>query len=101
MTYFAVTRARGEWWDKSISMRKQKRWNDHNLFMEQLADEGFVVLGGPLGHDEERFLLVVEAESEQAIRARFDKDPWSEMKLMRLAKIEPWEILLRKPEKSD
>ncbi len=38
--------------------------------MNVLADEGFVVLGGPLGDGEEKFLLIVDAESGQEIAAR-------------------------------
>jgi hypothetical protein len=61
--------------------------------MDALADDGFVVLGGPLG-DGETFLLISAAESEQAIEARLADDPWTSLGLLRLAKVERWEILL-------
>jgi hypothetical protein len=44
--------------------------------MNALAAEGFVVLGGPLGEGPE-VLLIVDAPSEDAIRARLAADPWS------------------------
>jgi hypothetical protein len=47
MTYFAVTRTLGESWDPSRSMREQEKWDEHAAFMNALADDGFVVLGGP------------------------------------------------------
>jgi uncharacterized protein YciI len=62
--------------------------------MDALAEEGFVVLGGPLG-DGGSFLLVIKAESEDVIRARLAADPWTPMRLLRVASIEPWQILLR------
>jgi len=60
--------------------------------MDGLADSGFVVLGGPLA-DEQRVVLVVEAESEDAVRARLARDPWHETHL-RLDTIDRWTIRL-------
>jgi hypothetical protein len=59
--------------------------------MDGLAEEGFVLLGGILGED--RSLHVVEAESEEEVRARFAGDPWPEEKL-NVATVTSWDILL-------
>jgi uncharacterized protein YciI len=93
--YFAVTRKPGPEWDASLPMRRQKGWKDHASFMDGLAAEGFVVLGGPLGDGEERFLLVFNADGAETIRKRLAADPWTRAGLLRIAKIERWEILLR------
>ena len=93
-TYYAVTRERGENWDAGLSMRQQKKWNEHAEFMDALADDGFVVLGGPLGDGEKIFLLIIDAESEQKIVARLADDPWTPLGLLRTASVEHWEILL-------
>jgi uncharacterized protein YciI len=77
-------------------MREQKRWNDHAAFMDALAEEGLVVLGGPLGEGERRFLLIFNAESEKSIEARLTADPWTKTGLLKICKIESWEILLQK-----
>ena len=61
--------------------------------MNQLVDEGFVVLGGPIG-DGGRVLLVVSADSEAAIRHRIDSDPWTPLRLLPIASVEPWQVLL-------
>jgi uncharacterized protein YciI len=74
-------------------MREQKEWAEHAVFMNRLAEEGFVVLGGPLG-DGSRILLIVKATSKSAIEARLADDPWTPMRLLRISRIEPWEILL-------
>ena len=101
VTYFAVFRERGAAWDISRPMKEQERWAEHAAFMNALAGDGFVVLGGPLG-DGSRILLVVNAESEDAIRARLAADPWTPMQLLRIAGIEPWQILLGDaPSRSD
>jgi uncharacterized protein YciI len=95
MAYFAVFRERGPAWDAARPMRRQDRWDDHAAFMDALAEEGFVVLGGPLGPGESRFLIVVDAPDERAVEARFAQDPWVPMHLLRTAALERWEILLR------
>ena len=61
--------------------------------MDALEDEGFVVLGGPLGGGP-RTLLVVDASGEDEIRWRLDGDPWAPLGLLTVASVEPWEILL-------
>jgi uncharacterized protein YciI len=91
--YYAVTRVRGENWDAKLSMREQEQWDEHARFMDALADEGFVVLGGPLDNGE-KVLLIINAESRQAIEARLADDPWTPMGLLPIAKVERWKILL-------
>jgi uncharacterized protein len=91
--YFAVTVEHGPGWDDSRPMRKQDEWDAHARCMDELVEEGFIVLGGPLG-DGERVLLAVSAENESEIEARFAADPWRPMGLLLTARIELWEILL-------
>ena len=99
MKYFAVTRERGPAWKASESMRGQSKWREHAAFMNSLADEGSVILGGPLGEGERRFLLVMSADSEKMIGARLAADPWTSMGLLQIAKIEQLQILLERTNK--
>jgi uncharacterized protein YciI len=94
--YFAVTRERGPNWNGSRSLREQERWDEHAEFMDRLADEGFIVHGGPLG-DGTRTLHMVRAANVDEIEARFADDIWTGTDLLRTASIEPWEILLGVP----
>ncbi len=73
-------------------MEEQSDWAAHAEFMDGLVDDGFLVLGGPLA-DEVRVAHAVEADSEEAIRARLAEDPWSESHLV-IDSIEPWTIRL-------
>ena len=73
-------------------MEEQSDWPAHASFMDGLVDAGFVVLGGPLA-DEHRVVHVVAAESEDAVRGTFARDPWSETHL-RVDVIDPWTIRL-------
>jgi uncharacterized protein YciI len=96
-TYYAVLRERGENWDVRHPMRQQKQWEEHAAFMDALAGDGFIILGGPLGTGE-KILLIIAADSEQAIETRLANDPWTPLGLLRLAKVERWEILLNAPQ---
>ena len=93
MPTFAVRRVRGPAWDTAVPMREQAQWAAHAVFMNALAAEGFVILGGPLGSGEE-VLLIVDSTSEQVLRARLAADPWSKSGLLDIKSIEPWTILL-------
>jgi uncharacterized protein YciI len=93
VAYFAVTQVHGGGWDASLALRDQKQWAEHAAFMNELEAEGFVVLGGPLG-DGDQVLLIFDAEDEQQIASRLNDDPWKLLDLLRIAKIEPWQVLL-------
>jgi uncharacterized protein len=95
--YYLVERAKGPAWDHSRGRREQAGWDEHAAFMDALAEEGFVVLGGPIGEgDGENALLVVDADDEATIRARLAEDPWPE-DMLRTESIRPWSVLLRAP----
>ena len=90
--FFVVVRRSGPQWDPSRPMEQQSDWPAHASCMDGLVDAGFVVLGGPLA-DEQRVVLAIEAQTEDAVRATLARDPWSETHL-RIDTIEPWTIRL-------
>jgi hypothetical protein len=47
--YFLVERAKGPAWDHTRARREQEGWDANAAFMDALAEEGFVILGGPIG----------------------------------------------------
>jgi hypothetical protein len=95
--YFLVKRTHGPSWDPSRPRREQDGWDAHAEFMDRLVEDGFVVLGGPVGEgDGDYALQVVEAGSEAEVRARLADDPWGEDMLV-TESIEPWAIWLRRP----
>ena len=90
--YLVVLRRAGPEWDRAKPMEEQSGWDDHAAFMDQLVDDGFLVLGGPL-EDDVRTAHAVEAESPEAIREVFARDPWSESHLL-VDSIDEWTIRL-------
>lgn len=91
---FAVTRMRGQAWDVSKSMEAQPEWSAHATFMNRLAADGFVVLGGPIG-DEGDVLLIVNAPDENKIYSTLGCDPWSKLDLLPIRTIQRWTIRLQ------
>jgi uncharacterized protein YciI len=76
---------------------EQPAVNDHAAFMNALADEAFVLFGGPLAGSEQgrvRVLLVVDSDSKAEIRRRLADDPWALTDQLRIVSIEPWKILV-------
>src|SRR3954447_25812734 len=91
-TFLVIEHRDGPGWNRALSLREQSGFAEHAAFMDALVAEGVVALGGPLP-DEHRVVLVVNAESEQAVRERFQQDPWMGSHLS-IAGIERWTILL-------
>jgi uncharacterized protein YciI len=93
--YYLVEEAKGPAWDHSRRRREQAGWDEHAAFMDRLAADGFVVLGGPIGDGEgENVLLVIDADDEATIRARLAEDPWLD-DVLRIESIRPWSVWLR------
>ena len=90
---FAVIRTRAAGWDGSRPLEGQPDWAGHALFMNGLAKEGFVVLGGPLDGTPD-VLLIIRAKSSEEIVARLAADPWTTMDLLRVVRITPWNLRL-------
>jgi uncharacterized protein YciI len=91
--FYAVRLERGGPWDWSRDLRQQDGWTEHARFMDSLANEGFLVLGGPLEGDRD-VLHVVRASSEQAIRERLAQDNWAQNGMLAVKSVEAWTILL-------
>ena len=92
--YFAVYRSWGTAWDRARPLREQQAWAEHAEFMDELYDEGFLVLAGPL---RDGALLIVEAESEDTVHARLAEDPWSPMQMLSTTAVDRWDILVGDP----
>ena len=96
MTLFAVTREAGPAWEPG-GIFQQPSVTEHAAFMNTLAEQRFVLFGGPLAGTEQghvRVLLIIDADSEAAIHRRLADDPWTATGQLRTVNIEPWKILV-------
>jgi uncharacterized protein YciI len=90
--FFLVTEVPGPHWDHSRARREQDWWDAHAAFVDQLAEEGVVALGGPLGNPAKGpALLVFRAESQEEVRKRLADDPWMDT-ILTVESIRPWSI---------
>lgn len=92
--FHVVLRQSGPEWLPGRPLEEQTGWTEHAAYMDALVEDGFIVLGGPVS-DDGRVVHAVEAESEDAVRATWARDPWSETHLV-IDAIEPWTIRLQR-----
>jgi len=90
---FAVIRTRGPAWRDSRPLENQADWAPHASFMNSLAKEGFVILGGPLEGTPD-VLLIVRAATPDEVRSRLAEDPWTGKDLLRITRVAPWTLRL-------
>jgi uncharacterized protein YciI len=93
MSLFAVTREAGPSWIDGKGAFEQPAVNDHAAFMNNLADDGFVLFAGPLAGSEQdrvRALVIVDAGSEAQIHERLAADPWVRSGHIRTVSVETW-----------
>ena len=91
-TFLAISSA-GPNRDFSKGTREQPFWDGHAKFIDQLVDDGFILMGGPLV-DEGGSLLIFNAEDENEVRAKLKNDPWAEHGILKLESVKRWEIFI-------
>src|SRR5438309_9415095 len=64
LPYFVVINEQGPARDEKRSTRDQKGWTEHAAFMDALADEHFVIMGGPFIHSKHRRMHVLGAPND-------------------------------------
>ena len=106
--HFAVIREQGSGWVVSRAMRDQQHWPEHVSYINGAADDGFLVLAGPIGENgsdadpaaavgEERVyraLLIVNAATAADVAKRLDEDPWTRARVLETKTIYRWEVLV-------
>jgi hypothetical protein len=90
---FAVILTHGVAWRRGVALEGQAGWTAHAAFMDALAADGFVALGGPLETTDD-VLLIVRAATPVEISEQLGKDPWHRHDLLRISRIAPWTLRL-------
>ena len=96
MAVFAVTTAKGPNWQSALGIREQPAWDEHAAFADGLVADDVVIIGGPVGseQDEDIALMAVESADEPALRSVFDADPWVAGGIIRIRGARPWTLWL-------
>ena len=79
--------------DLSKGTREQPFWDEHAKFIDQLVDQGFILMGGPL-EDEGGALLILNAEDENEVREKLKNDPWTTHGILKLESVKRWQIFI-------
>jgi uncharacterized protein YciI len=93
VAYFFCTLLHGPSWDDSRGIRAQDGWEPHAAFMDGLVDDGFLIVGGPVGAGHYTAHLI-ESGDAAAVRARLAEDPWAVDGHLTLGTLEPWLLWL-------
>ena len=91
--YFAITRDAGPGWRDGTEAFEQPEAGEHAVFMNRLAEEGFLLFAGPLAGsaaDRIRVLLMVSADSESEVYERLTDDPWTGSGQLVTTSVESW-----------
>ncbi len=66
-------------------------------FIDQLVDDGFILMGGPLVDEAglpRGALLIFNAQDENEVREKLKNDPWSEHGILKLESVKRWQIFI-------
>jgi uncharacterized protein YciI len=88
-----VIRRYGGPYDPKMPLEEQLYWEAHRAFMNALEARGFARLAGPLEGCED-VLLIIRAESSDAIERQLAVDPWTQSGMLSTIRIERWNLRL-------
>jgi uncharacterized protein YciI len=88
---FVVIRRYGPPYARDVPLEEQQDWEAHRAFMNVLAAEGLVRLGGPL-EEREDVLLVFRGKDKDEIQRRLADDPWTKSGILSTARISRWTL---------
>ena len=79
--------------DWSKGTREQPLWDEHAVFIDQLVECHFILMGGPFV-DEGGSMLIVNANDEGEVREKLKDDPWMKHGILKLESVKRWEIFI-------
>lgn len=91
--YFLVERHFGHKWNHSLPIRSQSEWESHAAFMDSLASNGLILLGGPIKNSS-KVLLIVRGMEMLDVLKNLSEDPWKATGLIEEIAIVQWEVML-------
>ena len=90
---FVILWAPGAAWTAGKTVREQAYWDEHAEFMDQLFDNGTVIMGVPFS-DGTGSLLIVEAEEMNEVLTLVANDPFVVHEIFALRDLKQWQIFL-------
>jgi uncharacterized protein YciI len=97
MGHFVVKRDAGPGWVANRGALEQPGAAEHSAFMNELAEQGVVLLAGPLDgseHDRIHALLIMRAAGEAEVDQVLADDPWAASGQLRTVSVTPWNVFV-------
>jgi uncharacterized protein len=94
---FVVISSAGPNREPSKGTREQPFWDEHAAFIDQVVEEGFLSMGGPLVDQDglpQGALLIVNAQDENEVTQKLKNDPWFQRGILKLESIKRWQIFI-------
>jgi uncharacterized protein YciI len=94
---FVVISSAGPNREPSKPTREQPFWDDHAAFIDQVVEEGFMFMGGPLVNRDglpQGALMIVSAQDENEVAEKLKNDPWFQRGILKLESIKRWQIFI-------
>jgi uncharacterized protein YciI len=98
-TLYLVFRNPGPSWVQGLPTREQPLWNEHAAFMDDLSDQGRIVMAGPYS-DYTRVLLIVSAGNAAEAVELFRDDPWTTSRILVDSEVIAWTVFLDSRQRS-
>jgi hypothetical protein len=89
----AIFQRHGSQWNPDKPVREQALWDEHARFVDELFEDGKVVLAGPFA-DDSGALVILSVESVDEARSIFQNDPWAQEDIQVAGDIKEWTIFL-------
>jgi uncharacterized protein len=93
---FIIFRKPGPAWIEGKGSRQQPGWDAHAQFMDELHENGWILVGGPFA-DYSRVLQIVRCASMAEAEHLFDEDPWTDMGILEQDGVHEWLAFLVPP----
>jgi uncharacterized protein YciI len=90
---FVIIWAPGPAWVVGKTVREQPYWAEHAAFMDQLFENGIVIMGGPFT-DGTGGLVLVEKVEEREVADLFANDPFVVNGIFALSSPKQWQLFL-------
>jgi uncharacterized protein len=94
---FVVISSAGPNREPSKGTREQPFWDEHAAFIDQVVEEGFLSMGGPLVDQDslpQGALLIVNAQDVNEVAEKLKNDPWFQRGILKLESIKRWQIFI-------
>jgi len=78
-------------WEENKQCDEQKYWIEHKEFINELYEQGKVLMSGPIVHYD-RIVMIYQAENESEIRITLKNDPFIKNGILILESVMEWDI---------